>query len=192
MSIRVIAGTARGRKLKLVSGVGTRPIMDRVKEALFNILGTEIVDADVLDLFAGTGSVGIEALSRGAAYAEFVESSSAAADVIRENLETVHLDEAGQIVRTDVFAYLRAKPQHGFDYVHVAPPQYEGLWQRALEALDANPDWVNPDGVVCAQIDPSEYVALTLTHLTEFDRRKYGSTELVFYERVVPPPNRMA
>jgi 16S rRNA (guanine(966)-N(2))-methyltransferase RsmD len=160
--------------------------MDRVKEALFNILGTEIVDADVLDLFAGTGSVGIEALSRGAAYAEFVESSSVAADVIRDNLETVHLDQAGRIVRADVFAHLRAQPQQGFDYVHVAPPQYESLWQRALEALDANPDWVNPDGVVCAQIDPSEYVVLTLTHLAEFDRRKYGSTELVFYERVVP------
>ncbi len=185
MSIRVIAGTARGRKLKLVPGAGTRPIMDRVKEALFNILGSEIVDADVLDLFAGTGSVGIEALSRGAAYAEFVESSGVAADIIRENLETVHLDEAGQIVRADVFAYLRGKPQRGFDFVHVAPPQYEGLWQRTLEALDAQPEWVNPDGVVCAQIDPSEYMVLTLTHLGEFDRRRYGNTELVFYERAM-------
>lgn len=185
MSLRIIAGTARGRKLKQVPGEGTRPIMDRVKEALFNILGSEIPDADVLDLFAGTGSVGIEALSRGAAYAEFVESSSAAAEVIRDNLESVNLDETAQVVRADVFAYLRARPQQGFDYVHVAPPQYEGLWRRAVEALEANPDWVNPDGVVCAQIDPTEYVALTLTHFKEFDRRTYGSTELVFYERVV-------
>lgn len=185
MSIRVIAGTARGRKLKQVPGAGTRPIMDRVKEALFNILGSEIVDADVLDLFAGTGSVGIEALSRGAAYAEFVESSGQAADVIRENLELVNLDAAGHVVRADVFAYLRGTPQKGFDYVHVAPPQYDGLWRRTLEALEANPNWVNPDGVVCAQIDPSEYEALTLTHLSQFDRRRYGNTELVLYERVV-------
>lgn len=181
--IRVISGVAKGRRLKMVPGDGTRPIMDRVKQALFNILGDDVVGARVLDLFAGTGSVGIEALSRGAAYAEFVEADRGAAEVIRENLATTHLAEHAKLVRADVFAHLRRPPTTGFDYIHVAPPQYKSLWIAALEALDAAPDWVNPDGWVCAQIDPTEFQPLTLKHLTPVSERKYGSTLLAFYER---------
>ncbi len=182
--IRVIAGAAKGRRLKMVPGDGTRPIMDRVKQALFNILGDDVVGARVLDLFAGTGSVGIEALSRGAAYVELVEADRTAADVIRENLTTTQLGERARVVRGDVYAHLKRAPEIGFDYIHVAPPQYRDLWVTALEALDAQPAWVNPDGWVCAQIDPTEYKPLELKNLTLVSERKYGSTLLVFYERV--------
>lgn len=158
--------------------------MDRVKESLFNILGEDIAEARVLDLFAGTGSVGIEALSRGAAYAEFVESGRGAAGVIRENLQLTELSALARIVRSDVFIYLRNAPREGFDYVHVAPPQYQALWSKTLQALNAKPAWVNPDGVVCVQIDPKEYAPQTLSHFELFDERKYGSTLLCLYERV--------
>jgi 16S rRNA (guanine966-N2)-methyltransferase len=181
--IRVIAGRAKGRRLQMVPGAGTRPISDRVKESLFNILGDSLQDAAVLDLFAGTGSVGIEALSRGAARATFIESDRQAVATIQANLRAAGFGREGRVLRADVFIYLRNDPRESFDYVHIAPPQYAGLWARALAALDERPGWVNPDGVVVAQIDPREYELLSLQHLTLVDQRKYGNTLLVFYER---------
>ena len=181
--IRVIAGTAKGRRLALVPGEGTRPISDRAKESLFNLLAGDLDQAAVLDLFAGTGSVGIEALSRGAARATFVESDREAVKTIEANLRTVGFTRQAKVLRTDVFVFLRNDPREGFDYIHVAPPQYKGLWVQALAALDARPNWVNPDGVVVAQIDPKEYAPQTLQHLTLVDERKYGTTLLCFYER---------
>lgn len=166
----------------MVPGGGTRPISDRAKESLFNILGDQVLDALVLDLFAGTGSVGIEALSRGAAQATFVESERQAVATIQANLRLTGLAPRARVVRSDVFIYLRNQPRAGFDYVHIAPPQYNELWSQALLALDARPDWVNPDGLAVAQIDPREYQALELAHLQLIDQRRYGSTLLCFYE----------
>ncbi len=181
--LRVIAGAAKGRKLLMVPGSATRPISDRAKEALFNLLGSDIESAEVLDLFAGTGSVGIEALSRGASHATFVESDRQAVNTIQANLRLVGLAERAQVLRADVFIYLRNQPKHGFDYVHVAPPQYHNLWAETLAALDARPAWVNPDGVVVAQIDPREFKELPLEALQLMDQRRYGNTLLCFYER---------
>jgi 16S rRNA (guanine(966)-N(2))-methyltransferase RsmD len=186
MSLRVIAGTAKGRKLKMPPGEGTRPIMDRVKQALFNILGADIHEAAVLDLFAGTGSVGIEALSRGAARAVFVESQAAVLKVLQENLRLTGLADRAQVVRADVFIHLRNEPRAGFDFVHIAPPQYKNQWVEVLQALEARPAWVNPDGVAVAQIDPREYTDLALKNFALIDQRKYGSTLLCFYERRAP------
>lgn len=181
--LRVIAGEAKGRKLKMVPGSGTRPIADRAKESLFNILGEAIEGAAALDLFAGTGSVGIEALSRGAEYVVFVEADRLALKTIQENLYAVGFADFARVIRSDVFIYLRNDSREGFDYVHVAPPQYKNLWAETLKALDARPNWVNPDGVVVAQIHPREFSELPLQNLTLFDQRQYGSTLLAFYER---------
>src|SRR5512140_308189 len=103
--MRVISGTAKARKLKSPPE-STRPIMDRVKEALFNILGTDVIDANVLDLFAGAGSVGIEALSRGAHRATFVEMNDEALGVLRENLRLTKLADRARVVRDNVFKFL--------------------------------------------------------------------------------------
>jgi 16S rRNA (guanine966-N2)-methyltransferase len=181
--IRVIGGTARGRKLKMAPGAGTRPISDRAKESLFNLLGSDIESAEVLDLFAGTGSVGIEALSRGAARATFVECDRQAVNTIQANLKTVGFAERGRVLRADVFIYLRNQPKQGFDFIYVAPPQYHNLWAETLAALDARPAWANPDCVVVAQIDPREFQALPLKNLELADQRRYGSTLLCLYER---------
>jgi 16S rRNA (guanine(966)-N(2))-methyltransferase RsmD len=183
----VISGTAKGRKLKMVPGPGTRPIGDRVKEALFNILGADIEEAAVLDLFAGTGGVGIEALSRGAARAVFVDNYRLAAKTIEDNLRATGLSARARVIRTDVFIHLR-NPQaarEAFDYVHIAPPQYQQLWAETLRALDARPGWVNPDGVAVAQIHPREFLELSLQNFELVDQRRYGSTLLCFYERRV-------
>jgi len=181
--MRVIAGIAKGRALK-AAGTATRPITDRVKENLFNILGERIVNANVLDLFAGAGSVGIEALSRGARAATFVELDHAALRAIRTNLETTRLAPRARIVRQDVFKFLRHAPDEKFNLIYVAPPQYKGLWMETLVALDAG-EWLMDNGIVVAQIHPKEYRELALTNLELFDQRKYGSTLLCFYRRVM-------
>ncbi len=181
--LRVIAGTAKGRRLAMAPGDGTRPISDRAKQALFNVLGAHIEGAAVLDLFAGTGSVGIEALSRGAASATFVERDRLAVGTVQANLSVTGLGERAKVVRSDVFIFLRNEPRAGFDYIHIAPPQYKDLWIEALTALDARPAWVNPDGLVVAQIDPLEHKPLPLQHLNLVDERRYGNTLLCFYER---------
>lgn len=181
--IRVISGSARGRKLKLVPGDVTRPITDRVKESLFNIIREDVPDCAFFDLFGGTGSVGIEALSRGAGFVRFVEQNRMAIRTIKENLAITGLEKNAEVLQTDAFAILNRTPDKSFDYVYVAPPQYHEMWIKAIKLLDATPDWLVEDGWVIAQIDPVEYKSLVLENFSEFDQRKYGSTLLVFYER---------
>lgn len=181
---RIIAGSARGVRLKSVPGDGTRPITDRAKESLFNILRPDLAGGAFLDLFAGTGSVGIEALSQGAGFARLLDNSRAAVETIYSNLITTKLQARGEVRQTDSFAYLAMPPDRQFDYAFIAPPQFHDLWTRALLALDANPDWLVEDAWVIVQIDPTEYVAVELQNLAEFDQRKYGNVLLVFYEKL--------
>ena len=184
--MRVIAGRAKGIPLEMVPGSGTRPVSDRVKEALFNILGNSVVDSHVLDLFAGTGSVGIEALSRGAAWAVLVEKQPKAIATIRANLARTRLQAGAHVVQADVFRYLASTPEP-FDLIYVAPPQYQGLWAKTLQALDVNPGWLRPGGLAIVQIFPKELAPLMLTNLQLTEQRRYGSTLLCFFESA--PPN---
>jgi 16S rRNA (guanine966-N2)-methyltransferase len=184
--MRVIAGSAKAIRLQAVPGEGTRPITDRVKESLYNILSDTVIDAQVLDLFAGTGGVGIEALSRGASRAVFVEKHKKAVRCIRENLKRTKLSASAQVVQADVFKFLARQPEP-FDLVYIAPPQYLELWSKTLLLVDANPEWLAPDGVVVVQIFPKEHQELELANLELTDQRKYGSTLLCFYE---PPLER--
>ncbi len=186
--MRVITGSAKGRTLR-AAGDATRPITDRVKTSLFNILSTRVVDAEVLDLFAGAGSVGIEALSRGARHATFVELDHAALRAIRENLQTTRLADRATVVRQDVFKFIARGAAPGaegggdkYDLVYVAPPQYKGLWAKTLEAL-AEHDFLAQNGMIVAQIHPKEFRELQLGSLELADQRKYGSTMLCFYRR---------
>lgn len=183
MSLRVISGSAKGRRLKSVPGETTRPVTDMVRQALFNILSSDVIDSTWWDLFGGTGAIGIEALSRGAAFVRFSDLNRQPIEVIKANLQTCGLDERAEVRRGDAFAMLAAPADRQFDYVYIAPPQYKEMWSQALLALDANPAWLSADAWVIVQIHPREYQTLTLVNLSEFDRRKYGSTLLVFYAR---------
>lgn len=188
MSLRIISGKARGRRLKSVPGETTRPITDRVREALFNIIGRDIEGATLLDLFAGTGSVGIEALSRGAKHVCFIDLNRLPVTTIKANLKNTELENGAEVVLSDSFSWLEKATNQQYDYIYVAPPQYQGLWKRALLAIDGNPHLLTDDAWVIAQIHPVEDEPLTneekLTNLVEFDRRRYGSTLLIFYERI--------
>jgi 16S rRNA (guanine(966)-N(2))-methyltransferase RsmD len=181
--MRVISGMARGRALKMVPGTGTRPIMDRVKEALFNILSDSVYGVTFLDLFAGTGSVGIEALSRGAERVVFVENAQAAIRTIQANLKSTQLEAKAEIVRADVMDFLRRPTPEAFEIVYVAPPQYKGLWQQTLTQIDTHPENLQPDGLVIVQIDPTEKQEINLETLRPTDERIYGNTLLWFFER---------
>lgn len=180
--LRVIAGSARGRRLNAVPGEATRPITDRAKEALFNIIGADIEGASLLDLFAGTGCVGIEALSRGAVFVRFTDLQHLAIKTIQSNLQLTHLQDRAEVLRMDAFSLLEKTPDRTFDYIFIAPPQYKGMWRKALEKLDINPGWLASDAWVIVQIHPVEFEPISLVHLKEFDRRKYGSTMFIFYQ----------
>jgi 16S rRNA (guanine(966)-N(2))-methyltransferase RsmD len=166
----------------MVPGGKTRPVSDRAKESLFNIIGSSIVDTRFLDLFAGTGSVGIEALSRGAATSIFIEIQQNAIETIHANLEKTDLGKSAVTYRRDAFEFIHNFVQQPVDYIYIAPPQYQGLWNKTVRTIDGAIECLNPDAWVIAQMHPEEYEQLQLTHLVEFDKRRYGNTLLVFYE----------
>ncbi|HNY93552.1 MAG TPA: 16S rRNA (guanine(966)-N(2))-methyltransferase RsmD [Flexilinea sp.] len=180
---RIIAGTAKGMRLHSVPGDSTRPVTDRVKEALFNILGTDIADAGMFDLFGGTGSVGLEALSRGASYVRFMDANRNAYKTLQENIKLTGFEKKSKAIFGDVFGYLRTVPDREFEYIYVAPPQYKRLWQKTMQILDDNDGWLSEDGWIIVQIHPVELEPLELNNFIRFDERKYGSTALLFYQR---------
>ncbi len=181
--MRVISGKARGHRLKRVPGDTTRPIMDRVKENLFNILGQWVRETRWLDLFAGTGQVGIEALSRGATEVVFTDSVKLAIRTIEHNLKSTQLAQWGRVYQTDAYAYLRNFAERPFDVIYIAPPQYKEMWVEVVEMVNKRPSiFLNPDGLIIVQIDPKEYRTLSLNNLKLEDQRRYGNTQLDFYE----------
>ena len=179
--MRVITGKAKGRKLQMVPGDSTRPITDRAKSALFSILSNSIEDTRVLDLFGGTGGVGIECLSRGAAFAQFVDLDRRAVQTIWANLRHCHLEAQASVQQGDSFVFLQRYHGAPFHFIYVAPPQYQGLWRKALEQIDRRPELLAQYGAVVVQIHPKEEAELTLQNLEEYDRRKYGSVMMIFY-----------
>ena len=184
MTLRVISGVARGRKLKSVPGDTTRPVMDRVKEALFNILADDVIDSNWWDLFGGTGAIGIEAISRGASFVRFTDLNRAPVETIKENVEHCGFTKQTEIWRGDAFSLLAAKADRQFEYIYIAPPQYKQMWLTALRLVDDNTNWLTEDGTVIVQIDPTEYEEVELKNLVEGEQRKYGSTLLIFYDQV--------
>jgi 16S rRNA (guanine(966)-N(2))-methyltransferase RsmD len=180
-SPRIIAGSAKGIRLRSVPGKITRPITDRVKEALFNIIGQDVTGATFLDVFAGTGSVGLEAMSRGASFARFTEIHPSAIKVLKENIKLCRFEENTDVIKTDAFLYLSSPPERAFDYIFIAPPQYQEVWLRALRAIEDHLDHCSHDSWIIVQIDPIEYTNPELRKLIEIDRRRYGSTLLLFF-----------
>jgi 16S rRNA (guanine(966)-N(2))-methyltransferase RsmD len=183
-SLRVIGGIAKGHKLRSVPGDTTRPVTDRVKEAIFNIIGPDIEGSSMFDLFAGTGAIGIEALSRGAAFVQFNDLNRLPVEIIRSNLQTTKLVEKSLVTRANALTLLSNNPERQFEYIYIAPPQYLGLWKEALRTLDQHIAWLSEDGWAIVQIHPVEYQEVPLlTNLEEFEQRKYGSTLLIIYQR---------
>ena len=191
--MRVVGGTARGRQLLVVPGKGTRPILDRVKTALFDILRPRIEGMRLLDLFAGSGSVGIEALSQGAAHCTFIDLGREAIATIKKNLDATGFADRATVVQTNGLDFLKTA-RGPYDLIYIAPPQYKNLWVEAMRLLASRPDLLTPQGfgiadddrdggLAIVQIDPREYERLdALGDLREVRQKRYGNTLLVFFE----------
>lgn len=159
--MRVIAGTARRLKLKTLDGLETRPTTDRIKETLFNMIADGLFGCTFLDLFAGSGGIGIEALSRGAKKAVFVEKNPKAIACVRENLAHTRLNEQAETMQTDAFnALVRLSGHERFDYIYMDPPYGKGFEEKALAILADSP-LLSEDSVIIieASLDTSfDYV----------------------------------
>lgn len=137
--MRVIAGAAKGHRLETIEGLATRPTTDRIKETLFNIIAFDLPECSFLDLFSGSGAIGIEALSRGAAEAVFVENAAECQQVIQRNLEHTKLGVRARLMGEDVFSALRklSAEQKAFDIIYMDPPYASGLYEQVLEKIVA-------------------------------------------------------
>ncbi len=133
--MRVITGTAKGIRLKTLEGMDVRPTTDRVKEGMFSSIQFELRDAKVLDLFAGSGQLGIEALSRGARQAVFVDASANSLSITRENLERTRLMDRAELHKMDAFAFLRRCPEEDFDFILLDPPYRKDILLELLPIL---------------------------------------------------------
>ena len=179
--MRVITGSARGRRLKELEGMETRPTTDRVKEGLFSALQFDIEGRRVLDLFAGTGQLGIECLSRGAASAVFVDRRADAVKLIRENLRLTELEDRARVVAGDSMEYLKSI-REPFDIIFLDPPYAAGLLERAIAHI-AKFDILAPHGIIAAE-HPADRVLPALAPPYRVHRTyRYGKIALTLYRR---------
>ena len=179
--MRVITGKARGVQLKTPEGMLTRPTADRVKEALFSIINFDLPGAAVLDLFGGTGQLGIEALSRGAKSAVFVDQREDACKIIRENLRRTKLEAQGRVVRSDYLDYLR-RSREKFDIILLDPPYAEVFLENALKCI-TEIDILKTDGIIVAERPVEKALPFEFEGYTRSKDYKYGQTLLTIYRK---------
>ncbi len=176
--MRVITGTARGRKLQTPAGTAVRPTSDMVKEAVFSIVQFEVEGALVLDLFAGSGQMGIEALSRGARSCVFVDNAKDSLAAVRENLRHCNLTANAKVVAGDAIVFLRDYRGEPFDIAFLDPPYAKGLLPAALIALSEH---MTPSGVVLCETDRDTALPETAGNLMFKKQYRYGQTKIVQY-----------
>ena len=179
--MRVITGKARGIVLKTPNGMHTRPTSDRVKEALFSIIQFDVPTAKVLDLFGGTGQLGIEALSREAKSVVFVDEREDACKLIRENLHKTHLDGSARVVRSDYMAYLRTCREK-FDIIFLDPPYAEVFLENSLKMI-TEIDILETGGIIVAERPLGKELPWNFPGYTRSKDYKYGNTLLTVYRK---------
>lgn len=182
--MRIITGKAKGCKLKAPQGMNTRPTTDRIKESIFNILQNKTQKARILDVFAGTGNLGLEALSRGGTVAVFVDQSAASVNVIRQNASHTRLLEQAVILKSDVLKALERLQRQGerFDLIFCDPPYNQGLAQKTVEFLRQS-QLLNQHGVLVVEHDKNDVLEPYLGELFTLVRSEiYGITKISFYQ----------
>jgi len=180
--MRVITGKARGVQLKTPDGMQTRPTADRVKEALFSIINFDLPGAAVLDLFGGTGQLGIEALSRGAKSATFIDAREDACKIIRENLKRTKLEAQGRVVRSDYLAYLK-RCREKFDIILLDPPYAEVFLENALKCI-TEIDILQTGGIIVAERPLGKELPWDFPGFSRSRDYKYGKTLITIYKKL--------
>ncbi len=183
--MQIITGTARGIRLKSLPGIDTRPTSDRIKQALFNIIQFEIAGKTVLDLFAGTGQLGLEALSRGAKRAVFVDNSRISLSIMRENAEKTNLIEKTQLCHRDYKAFIKSAPKGEFQLIFVDPPYREGFIKKILNMIFTF-DIVAVNGIIICESAAKEVLPLTIGDISLVKTYTYGTTALTIYRKNAP------
>jgi 16S rRNA (guanine966-N2)-methyltransferase len=180
--IRVIAGIAKGHKLKAPKGYSTRPTSDKVKGAIFNIIAEHIPDAHVLDLFSGTGSLGIEALSRGAKFAVFVDRDFECSNIIKENLKHTKLINKSEVIKGDAWHSISklSKKHRKFDVIFLDPPYKKNIIDETLKIILKN-DIINHKGIIVVEHDADANVLTEIRNMKLVRNQKYGDTAVSFY-----------
>lgn len=181
--MRVISGKAKGKRLKAPSGINTRPLTDMIKESLFNVLGSEIAGANFLDLFAGSGAVGIEALSRHAIQVFFVEKDIKAIRIIKENIINCGFDKGYEVHRNDVFKAINSimKRKLNFEYIYVDPPfTNDIIFEEVLKALD-KAEILAPKGIIIIRTRRKKSLPIRLQNLARYRVNDYGESTLHYY-----------
>lgn len=179
--MRVITGTARGRRLREPEGMATRPTTDNVKESMFNLIQFDIEGRRVLDLFAGTGQLGIEALSRGASRAVFVDHRQDAAALVRENLRRTHFEDRGEVVCTDFTQYL-ARCRRKFRLIFLDPPYAEKSLETAIQRL-SEIDILSDGGIIITERPLGKPLAEEFPGLTRSKDYHYGKTTITLLRK---------
>lgn len=182
--MRIISGTARGTKLYTLDGLNTRPTLDRVKEPLFSIIQTYILDSNVLDLFAGSGALGLEALSRGAKKAFLCDKSYDAVKIIKSNVSKTHLDEKAVVICNDYRKAISELKDIKFDIVFIDPPYRLDAAVNAVKLILEN-EMLNADGIIIVETDEKERELEELKNIDVIvsDLRTYGRVNLLFLNR---------
>ena len=180
--MRVISGELRGRKLEKLEGMDIRPTSDRVKESLFNILGIKIYDCEFLDLFAGTGGIGIEAYSRGASKVVFIDESAKSVQVLRGNLEKLKVLDKVEVYNTDYTSAITklARDNRKFDFIFIDPPYLKGYAQNSLTHISEQL-LLKEDGIVIVEHDMEDAMPEAVGSLKLHRQKKYGKTILSFF-----------
>ena len=184
--MRVISGKARGTKLESIDDISTRPTLDRVKESLFNIIQNKIESSTVLDLFAGSGAIGIECISRGANKAYFCEKSNMASKMIYKNLTKTKLEDKAEVIQKDYKKCLQMLKEKNisFDIIYIDPPYRADIAVDAVQRI-LSLDLLNEEGIIIIETDDEkrEESKLQEIKLNMYDLRKYGRVSLIFLNR---------
>ncbi|MEA4846555.1 MAG: 16S rRNA (guanine(966)-N(2))-methyltransferase RsmD [Clostridiaceae bacterium] len=180
--MRVIAGEYKGRRLDPIEGMDIRPTSDKVKESLFNILGAAVIDSVFLDLFGGTGGIGIEALSRGAKHVVFIDSSIKSIKVLKGNLSRLDIKDGIEVFNVDYSTAIGKLYKYGkkFDIIFVDPPYSIGMAVSALKEIDKNPI-LSQSGLIIVEHDSKEDMPQKVGKLYLYRYKQYGNTTLSFY-----------
>ena len=186
INMRIISGKARGTKLYTLEGIATRPTLDRVKEPLFNIINFDLEDAVVLDLFAGSGALGLEAISRGAKKVFLCEKNRNAANIVEKNIEKTKFQDQAILIRNDFEKAISFIEQlnEKIDVVFIDPPYKTDLIKKSLEKI-LDSDILNDDFIIIAETDEPERILkdINILNINVFDTRKYGRVSLIFLNR---------
>jgi len=180
--MRIIAGELKGRRLKTRAGLLTRPTSDKVKGAIFSTLGEKVRDASVLDLFAGTGNLALEALSRGARAAVLVENNREAQAVIRENIEMTGVGHKAKLISMDAFQYIQKNRSEIFDLIFLDPPYGGGFAQKAITLLKEK-TCLTANGVIVAETAKDEIIEGEISPLEIRRISNYGDTRVWYLQR---------